>query len=58
MYLNGGNYLGVYSNINDITLSTGDEDFGLDAYEHNSSKNWWVMEAKYFYKAPVYKPVT
>jgi len=33
MYLNSGNYLGVYSNIDEITAATGDEDFGLDVYE-------------------------
>jgi len=33
MYINDGVYLGVYSNIDQITLATGDEDFGLDVYE-------------------------
>jgi len=33
MYLNSGNYLGVYSNIDEISPSTGNEDFGLDVYE-------------------------
>jgi len=33
MYLRGGNYLGVFSNIAEISPILGDEDFGLDVYE-------------------------
>jgi len=33
MYLNSGEYLGVYSNIAEIIATKGDEDFGLDVYE-------------------------
>ena len=34
MYFVGGSYAGVYSNIPEVTpVTTGEEDFGLDAYE-------------------------
>jgi hypothetical protein len=33
MYKLDDDYLGVYSNNNDVTSITGDEDFGLDVYE-------------------------
>lgn len=49
MYLNSGNYLGVYSNIAEIADLKGDEDFGLDAYEPEffASPGDWQEAGKY-----------
>ena len=49
MYMRSGEYLGVYSNNENIHPITGDEDFGLDVYEPEFFANPldWTSAGKY-----------